>query len=69
MKYFTLLQHQSTYLKQLSKIIINKDQRAKLTKQKELTSSEQNKGGKQKLNAVLAKENTHRTIRVKTRVF
>jgi hypothetical protein len=28
MKYFTLLQHQLIYLKQLSKIIINKDQRA-----------------------------------------
>ena len=26
---FTRLQHQSTYLKQLSKIMINKDQRAK----------------------------------------
>jgi hypothetical protein len=31
MKYFTLFQHQSTYLKQLSNIIINKDQRSKHT--------------------------------------
>jgi hypothetical protein len=31
MKYFTLFQHQSNYLKQLSKIKINKDQRSEHT--------------------------------------
>jgi hypothetical protein len=69
-KYFTLFQHQSTYLKQLSEIKISKDQRSKHIKlQRTNKFRTKNKGEKQKLNAVLAKENTRRMIRMKTRVF
>ena len=67
MKHFTYLQHQSTYLKHLSQI--TKIRELIIPYQRKQTSSEQNKNEKQELNAVLEKQNTRRTIRMKTRVF
>jgi hypothetical protein len=55
MKQFTLFQHQSTFLKQLSKMKSNKDQRSKQPSYKEITSSAQEQRRKTK-----AKSNTRK---------
>jgi hypothetical protein len=70
MKLFSLFQNHSTFLNQFLKMKTNIDQRSKYTLiQRNNKIWKKNQGKKRKLNAVLEKENTCWTIRVKTRVF